>query len=211
MALLISPTVSFLASPSAPRSRALSAAANVSYTGKLCHRTASIPRRLRSRAMPLYAAGLAGWGRFLECHSLPAVVPCNELWPRRCWYSVCSPVPGVLHLCDAVGSLGNSFEHLRRVNFLGAAMPYGPDMPEVYQLDRRIARAAIFFFIFLLYFTASFFTSVSQQCHSMALTLTKHLALMHLAGIYVDMTAFPSAGSSSDTVSALFLFSSAMS
>lgn len=85
------------------------------------------------------------------------------------------PVPGVLHLCDAVGSLGNSFEHLRRVNFLGAAMPYGPDMPEVYQLDRRIARAAIFFFIFLLYFTASFFTSVSQQCHSMALTLTKQL------------------------------------
>ncbi|WVZ71570.1 hypothetical protein U9M48_020142 [Paspalum notatum var. saurae] len=31
MALLLSPTVSFLASPSAPRSRALSAAANVSY------------------------------------------------------------------------------------------------------------------------------------------------------------------------------------
>lgn len=62
------------------------------------------------------------------------------------------PVPGVLHLCDAVGSLGNSFEHLRRVIFLGAAVPYVPDIPEVYQLDRRVARAANFSHFYALFY-----------------------------------------------------------
>nr|CAB3476922.1 unnamed protein product [Digitaria exilis] len=52
MALIISPTVSFLASPSAPRSRALPAAANVSYPAPRlqCKNLASLQSHLNVTA-----------------------------------------------------------------------------------------------------------------------------------------------------------------
>ena len=74
MALLLSPTVSFLVSPAAPRSRALSATANVSYPSKLRWRASSIPSSCSSPT-PLCTAVLAGWGRFLGWISCPTI--CN--------------------------------------------------------------------------------------------------------------------------------------
>ncbi|XP_002452052.1 50S ribosomal protein 5, chloroplastic isoform X2 [Sorghum bicolor] len=49
MALLLSPTVSFLVSPAAPRSRALSATANVSYPICLFVNTVVAPSRLQCK------------------------------------------------------------------------------------------------------------------------------------------------------------------
>lgn len=85
MALLLSPTVSFLVSPSAPRSRALSAAANVSYPGKLRWRASSILVVLFESNSSLYAV-LAGWGRFLGWMSCPTSCnPRSALRMRGLW------------------------------------------------------------------------------------------------------------------------------
>jgi hypothetical protein len=97
MALLLSPTVSFLVSPCAPRPRALSAAANVSYPGKLRWCASSIPVVLFEFNSPLYAV-LAGWGRFLGWMSCP--ISCNprmELRMRGIWslWLCAGPAPGI--------------------------------------------------------------------------------------------------------------------
>lgn len=134
MALLLSPTVSFLVSPSAPRSRALSAAANVSYPGKLCWCASSIPVVLFEFNSPLYAV-LAGWGRFLGW--MPCPISCNprmELRMRGIWSLwLCWSSPR--HFCAYVMLLARSgiSSNINRAAAISSSVSYALNILELYQ------------------------------------------------------------------------------
>jgi hypothetical protein len=115
MALLLSPTVSFLSSPSAPRSPGLSAAAaSVSYPGKLHRRAPSIPSILFESYMLVWLVGVGSWdGSAIPC-SHPTLL---QISSNTCYAS----------------------------NFFGAAVCSAPNMLEQYQLGRkRIVRTVSF-------------------------------------------------------------------